>query len=216
MINNHNNLTSQLKMAGIIARLPGDLPLKSITPVTDSLLASPIQAVEVVYRNPSTIEFISDLAQRSQGNLIIGVSEPDTAVSIQEITDAGAHYITTTQYDSELHTNCITHNIHYIPGIISVMAAQMIYQKGVTLMQLRTGGPAGPEFVTTIRKVLPDIDLLVDVNISEDGIGEYAKVGTAAIIASTTILENADQPMSDIITRARTLQKAWQNATSAL
>ena len=216
MINNHNNLTSQLKMAGIIARLPGDLPLKSITPVTDSLLASPIQAVEVVYCTRSTIEFISDLAQRSQGNLIIGVSEPDTAVSISKIANAGAHYITTTQYDSELHTNCITHNIHYVPGIISVMAAQMIYQKGFTLMQLRTGGPTGPEFITTIRKVLPNIELLVDVNISEDGVGDYAKSGATAIIASTTILENADQPMSDIITRARTLQKAWQNATSAL
>ncbi len=216
MINNQISLTSKLKMAGIIARLPGNLPLNSITPVTDSLLASPIQAVEVTYNQPDTLEFIHDLAQRSQENLVIGISEIDTTVSVADLIEAGAHYITTSQFNADLHSACNGHNISYVPGIISVMAAQTIYQKGFTLMQLRTGGPTGPDFIGTIRKVLPEVSLLVDVNVSEDDINEYAKAGAAAVVASTSILENAEQPMADIITRARTLQKAWQNATSAL
>lgn len=216
MINNQTSLTSKLKMAGIIARLPGNLPLNSITPVTDSLLASPIQAVEITYSQPGTLEFIHDLTQRSQGNLVIGVSEIDTAVPVEELIEAGAHYITTSQFNADLHSACNGHNIRYVPGIISVMAAQMIYQKGFTLMQLRTGGPNGPDFISMIRKVLPEVSLLVDVNISENDINSYANAGAAAIVASTSILENAEQPMADIITRARTLQKAWQKATSAL
>ena len=89
-----------------------------------------------------------------------------------------------------------------------------IYQKGLTLMQVRTGGVDGPDFITAIKKVLPDVNLLVDVNISEDDIGDYAMVGATAVIVSTAILENNDQPMNDIITRARALQKAWQQARS--
>ena len=198
-------------MAGIIARLPGNVPLQTITPLTDSLLASPIQAVEVVYHEPTTLEFIRDLAQRGQGDLVIGVSTVDTAVSVTSIFAAGADYITS-PFDNELQKKCLAESTPYIPGIISVLAAQAVFQKGFNKMQLRTGGPTGPDFVSAIRDVIPGVALLVDGDITEDNIADYAQAGATAVIVGTSIFEHPDQSMANIITRARILQKAWQNS----
>ncbi len=203
-----DQLISRLKLAGVIARLPGDLPLQTTTPLIDALLASPIQAVEVTYENPETFLFISDLAQRANGNLIIGVSGMDTAVSPAPLTETDTAYITSSQFNHNLHTTSHAANIPYIPSFISLIVAQKLAQEGHTLLHLRTGGPDGPAFVTAIRHALPDVALLVSGEINSENIVAYVATGATAVIIDN-IWQHPQQPMSEIITHARTLQKKW-------
>lgn len=211
------DLTARLKMAGIIAHLPQNLPLQSITTVTDALLASPIQAVQISYEDENSLHLINDLAQRSHGLLTIGVRVDErweTAVSIPSFLHAGANYITSPRYDSELHEQCFAQKIVYIPGAISALTAQVFFHKKVTLMQLYTGGPDGSHFVAAINQATPHMAILIDGDLPTEFIADYAKSGGTAVIVQSALFTHRQQTMADIITRARTLQNAWHNGVS--
>lgn len=214
-----SDLKARLKMAGIIARLPHDLPLQSITTVTDALLASPIQAVQISYEDENSLHLIQDLAQRSHGLLTIGVRVEDgweTAVFIPHLLHAGANYITSPRYNAELHRQCVAQKIVYIPGAISALTAQVFYQKRVTLMQLYTGGPDGSHFVAAINQATPHMAILIDGDLPVEFIADYAKSGGTAVIVQSALFTHPQQTMADIITRARTLQNAWHNRVSGI
>jgi len=63
--------------------LPGDLPLATILPIADALLASPILAVDVAFGGDELPQLLHDLRQRAGDKLLIGVSGVETAVQLQ-------------------------------------------------------------------------------------------------------------------------------------
>ena len=75
-------IVEKLKEAGIVVALPGNLPLATILPIADALLASPILAVDVAFGGDELPQLLHDLRQRAGDKLLIGVSEVETAVQL--------------------------------------------------------------------------------------------------------------------------------------
>ncbi|MCP5097744.1 MAG: hypothetical protein GY943_19530, partial [Chloroflexi bacterium] len=95
-------IIKQIKMAGIIASLPGDMPLQSILQVADALLAAPVLGVEVSMQDEQGVQIIADLAKRADGKMVIGAEGVETAVQAQSALDAGAEYISSSRLDFDL------------------------------------------------------------------------------------------------------------------
>ena len=121
--------------------MPGDLPLSTILPIADALLASPILAVDVAYGGAELPQLLHDLRERAGDKLLIGVSGVETAVQLQTLQSSPIDYISSIRLDDELLTSCRAQGIGYLPGVISVWAAQAAQQKACSTIRLRTGGP---------------------------------------------------------------------------
>ena len=192
--------------------LPGDLPLASIIPIADALLASPILAVDVAYSEAELPQLLHDLRQRAGDKLLIGVSGVDTAVQLQTIEDSPIDYISSSRLDAELLAGCQEKGLAYLPGVISVLAAQAAQQKGCSGIRLRTGGPGGADYVRTIREVQPDLSLVVETALPVDEVSLYRQAGAAALVIGAPLFAGSAQTMADLITQARAFYKAWQNS----
>jgi 2-keto-3-deoxy-6-phosphogluconate aldolase len=200
---------TKLKQAGVGAILPGDLPLQAIVPVGDALLASPVTAVEVRLGSHSSA-IIHDLRQRARDNMLVGIGGINEITEIDEAVVAGAQFVTSVNLRPSLVSHCQQKGILFLPGVISIFAAQAAVAAGCAIVRLTTGGPAGPAYVQTLCKVLPDCAVVVAGDITAATITAYKQAGASAILASTSLFAGPNQTMADIITRARQMQQAWE------
>ena len=205
-------IIEQLKEAGIVVALPGDLPLPTIVPIADALLASPILAVDVAFRDAEMPQLLHDLRQRAGDKLLIGVSGVETAVQLSTLQTSPIDYISSPRLDDDLLHNCQTNGLAYLPGVISIMAAQAAEQKQCALIRLRTGGSAGADYVRAIRQVQPDLGLVVEAELDPDDVASYRQAGAAALLVGSPLFTGPAQPMADLITQARRFTKAWQQS----
>lgn len=204
-------LLQHIMRGGVVATLPGDLPLANSTAVADALLASPVLTA-VVQPHDGTAQVIADLRQRAGSNMLVGAGDVETAVQLDAALDAGAQFIMASRLNFELLAHCMARKIIYIPTVISIMAANSAYQAGAKMVVMRTGGPQGAEFVQTLLKALPTLHVAVANDYTPTEVTQYAQAGAAALITDT-IYGGSEQPMADLITRARTLQRAWDSGT---
>ena len=194
--------------SGIVATLPPKLPLQDILKVGDALLASPLLSVQIPWQ--SGIEpLIADLKSRAGKNMVVGVSDVETAVDLKAALTAGAQFVLTPRYDRALVVACHQENVLMIPTILSTMAANAAYQNGIQLVNLRTGGPQGADFVNMMVQTIPDLKVAVGGDYTLEEVTQYAHAGASAMIVQDVIYEGEEQTMADVITQARAAQKAW-------
>src|SRR5690606_21067012 len=103
---------------GIIVALPGDLPLATILPIADALLASPILAVDVAFGGTELPQLLHDLRQRAGDKLLIGVSGVETAVHLQTLPLPQIDYLSSPRLDEDLLALCRKAAVVYLPGVI--------------------------------------------------------------------------------------------------
>ncbi len=207
-------IIEKLKEAGVVVALPGDLPLATIIPIADALLASPILAVDVAFGGAELPQLLHDLRQRAGDKLLIGVSGVDTAVQFHSLQNSPIDYISSSRLDDDLLLGCQNGGVAYLPGVISVWAAQAAQQKGCGTIRLRTGGPAGADYVRAIREVQPDLDLIVETELHPHDVSRYRQAGAAALVVGAPLFTGHTQTMADLITQARTFTQAWQSSSS--
>ena len=207
-------IIEKLKEAGIVVALPGDLPLATILPIADALLASPILAVDVAFGGDELPQLLHDLRQRAGDKLLIGVSGVETAVQLHTFHHSPIDYISSVRLDDELLAGCRERELAYLPGVISVWAAQAAQQKGCASIRLRTGGPAGADYVRALCAVQPDLGIIVEAELHPDDVTGYRQAGAAALVVGAPLFGGPTQTMADLITQARRFTQAWQNSSA--
>ncbi|MEM7331322.1 MAG: hypothetical protein AAF490_04450 [Chloroflexota bacterium] len=205
---NPDSVVNHILSSGIVATLPSVVPLQDITKLSDALLASPVLTVQMPWCMDAA-SLICDLKNNGNGNMVVGVSGVTTAVSLRAAISAGAQFIITPQYDPELAAICKQYYILMIPTVISGMVAAVAYQNGLKLINMRTGGHRGPDFISMVQRSIPGLHVAVGGNFSQREIAVYAQFGASAIIVQDAIYEGGEQLMADVITNARRAQKGW-------
>lgn len=203
---------TKLKQAGIIVALSGDLPLAKIIPIADALLASPILAVDVAFGGPEMPQLLHDLRRRAGDKMLIGVSGVETAAQLQTLHHSQIDYISSSRLDDDLLAACRAKGLAYLPGIISVWAAQAAATQNCTAVRLRTGGPAGADYVQAIQQVQPDLTFVVEVELMPDEVASYRQAGADALLIGQPLFTGANQTMADLITQARAFTQVWQQS----
>jgi 2-dehydro-3-deoxyphosphogluconate aldolase/(4S)-4-hydroxy-2-oxoglutarate aldolase len=210
-------IIARLKQAGIIALLPGALPLHIIWPLADALLAAPVLAVEVVTRGAKSQggseSLIADLRQRAGSHMLVGAGGVDTAEEVNVVMAAGAQFVASTRFETTVMASCQASNVLYLPGVISLMAAQAAYRAGCRLVQLTTGGPGGPAYLKTLRASIPELDVIVTGKLIETDAAKYAQAGAMAIAVGQALFAGPPQPMAEVIVNARAWQRAWEQGS---
>jgi 2-dehydro-3-deoxyphosphogluconate aldolase / (4S)-4-hydroxy-2-oxoglutarate aldolase len=213
MLTHSQRAIERIKQAGIVALLPGDLSLNAVTPVADALLAAPVLAAEVYVTGADNGRHahavISDLRQRAGVHMLVGAGGVETTGQAMAAVDAGAQFVASPRLEADILLYCREQDVLYLPGVISLFAAQAAETAGCSLVRLTTGGAAGPRYVATLREVVSGVDVVVTGHIAVDEVSAYAQAGALAFMAAETLFTGSDQPMADLIIRARILQRAW-------
>ena len=200
---------------GLVAIVRGNFPTAKLIQFGDALLASPVLVVEVTLNTPGALEGIKLLRERFGDKMLIGAGTVRTVAQFQEAVAAGAQFTVSPNLDIPTVEASLAADILHLPGVFTPTEAQQAYVAGCKVVKLFPSEIVGPRYLKAIRAPLDDIKFIPTGGITPDNVGEYIRAGAAAVGLGSALITGPDQPMDDLIKRARAIRAAWKEAKQA-
>ena len=200
---------------GLVAIVRGNFPTAKLIQIGDALLASPVLVVEVTLNTPGALEGIKLLRERFGDKMLIGAGTVRTVAQFQEAVAAGAQFTVSPNLDIPTVEASLAADILHLPGVFTPTEAQQAYVAGCKVVKLFPSEIVGPRYLKAIRAPLDDIKFIPTGGITPDNVGEYIRAGAAAVGLGSALITGPDQPMDDLIKRARAIRTAWKEAKQA-
>ena len=197
---------------GLVAIVRGNFPTAKLIQIGDALLASPVLVVEVTLNTPGALEGIKLLRERFGDKMLIGAGTVRTVAQFQEAVAAGAQFTVSPNLDIPTVEASLAADILHLPGVFTPTEAQQAYVAGCKVVKLFPSEIVGPRYLKAIRAPLDDIKFIPTGGITPDNVGEYIRAGAAAVGLGSALITGPDQPMDDLIKRARAIRAAWNEA----
>jgi 2-dehydro-3-deoxyphosphogluconate aldolase / (4S)-4-hydroxy-2-oxoglutarate aldolase len=200
----------QLKANGIIPIVRGDFSAQKVLEIGDALLASPILAMEVTMNTPGALELIAMLRDRFGAHMLIGAGTVRTVAQFEDAVTAGAQFTLAPGFSPPVVERSQKQGILHIPGVFTPSEIEAAWAMGCPLLKLFPADFGGPAYLKALRAPMNDVALVPTGGVSAENAGAYAKAGAAALGVGSCLITGPDQPMADLITRARALRQAWE------
>jgi 2-dehydro-3-deoxyphosphogluconate aldolase/(4S)-4-hydroxy-2-oxoglutarate aldolase len=211
MTTNISSTVAQLKQNGIIPIVRGDFSAQKVLEIGDALLASPVLAMEVTMNTPGALDLIEMLRARFGDHMLIGAGTVRTVTQFNDAVAAGAQFTLAPGFRPAVVEAAQTKEILHIPGVFTPSEIEEAWAMGCPLLKLFPADFGGPAYLKAVRAPLNDVALVPTGGVSADNAAAYAKAGAAALGVGSCLITGPDQPMNDLITRARALRAAWES-----
>lgn len=209
-MNNEITVAEQLDTVGVVALLPGELSHERVHMVADALLAAPILAVEIVPNGASTLDTVEAFRKRAGDNMIVGAGRVESAAQLTAAINAGAQFASSTyDFHLPLMSAARKQNFLYIPTVHAPGQALVAYRGGSRWQKIRDDIDA--EGMEGMQERLSIVNYGVSFIINQLEI-EHIEAGFEAgakLVCVNDIYVDENQPMGDIITRAREARRKW-------
>lgn len=131
--------------------------------VIDAVVAGGVRTFEFTNRKPNALKVFRELVHHAEQypDLHLGagtVMDGDTAKRFIEI---GASFIVAPTTQATTGNACATAKVLWIPGAATPTEVSSAMAMGAGIVKVFPGSVLGPEFVKSIRSVLPDVPLMV-------------------------------------------------------
>lgn len=197
---------------GLVAIVRGNFPAQKLLEIGDALLASPVLIVEVTLNTTGALDGIALLRQRFGDKMLVGAGTVRTVAQFDEALAAGAQFTVSPNLDMATVERALARDILHLPGVFTPTEAQQAYVAGCKLVKLFPSDVMGPRYLKAIRAPLDDIGFIPTGGITPENVGEYIRAGAVAVGLGSALVTGPDQSQDDLITRARAIRTAWQEA----
>lgn len=138
-----------------------------------------------------------------------------TAAQFRDSIAAGAQFTVSPNLDMATVEASLEADILHLPGVFSPTEAQQAFVAGCKVVKLFPSEVVGPKYLKAIRAPLDDIKFIPTGGITPENVGDYIRAGASAVGLGSALITGPDQPMDDLINRARAIRAAWKAAKSA-
>jgi len=200
---------------GLVAIVRGNFPTPKLLQIGDALLASPVLVMEVTLNTTGALEGITLLRERFGDNMLVGAGTVRTVQQFRDALAAGAQFTVSPNLDIATVEAALAADILHMPGVFTPTEAQQAFVAGCKLVKLFPSEVVGPKYLKAIRAPLDDIKFIPTGGITPENVGDYIRAGAAAVGLGSALITGPDQPMDDLIKRARAIRAAWKEAKQA-
>lgn len=200
---------------GLVAIVRGNFPNAKLLEIGDALLASPVLVMEVTLNTTGALEGITLLRQRFGDKMLVGAGTVRTVEQFHAAVAAGAQFTVSPNLDMATVQASLAADILHLPGVFTPTEAQQAFVAGCKMVKLFPSEAVGPKYLKAIRAPLDDIKFIPTGGITPDNVGEYIRAGASAVGLGSALITGPDQPMDDLIKRARAIRAAWKEAKQA-
>ncbi len=206
-----------LATIGVVALIPGQLPFERVVEIADALLAAPILAVQVVPNGDSTGDTLRALRKRAGDHMLVGADRVESVAELNGAIEHGAQFASSA---AEFHLPLIAaakqQDFLYIPTVHAPGQTLMAYRAGSIWQKIRDDiDVEGLEGLLERSQMVGYRPQYIVNQIEIDNI-PFAVEGGAKMVCVNDIYLDENQPMSDIILRARAARDEWLAAIDIL
>lgn len=188
-------IVQQIKQQGLLPLFYHD-DKEVCRQVVSSLYNAGIRVIEFTNRGEAALTNFKALVATKNGtmkDLLLGVGTIRTAEQATRFIDAGADFLVSPVFDTDVCDAAYINKICWLPGCMTPTEVHVAEKAGCRLVKLFPGNVLQPGFVAAIKELFPQLDFMPTggVEVSEESIGEWFKAGVCAVGLGSKLITKA-------------------------
>jgi 2-dehydro-3-deoxyphosphogluconate aldolase/(4S)-4-hydroxy-2-oxoglutarate aldolase len=176
----------QFPIMGILRGVEPDI----IEPLTDTVISSGLQTIEIAMNTPAATELIRQMVKSADGTLTVGAGTVLTTDDLHQALDAGATFIVLPVLVPDIVEYCAKNSIPVFPGALTPFEIFNAWQAGATMVKVFPASFFGPEYFKEIKRPFGDIELLACGGVKPDNVREFFSCGASAVAFGGSIFKH--------------------------
>jgi len=152
------------------------------TEISKAVYEGGVKNIEVTFTTPNADDSIKELARDYAGtDMVVGAGTVMDEVTARIAIIAGAEFIVSPNFVSEIATICNTYAVPYLPGCGSVTEISKAMEYGVDVAKVFPGGILGAKFIKDVHGPIPHIEMMPSGGVNIDNMSEWMEKGAWAV-----------------------------------
>lgn len=193
-------IVAGMEVTGLVPLFSHDDATKSQA-VLEAAYKGGVRVFEITNRKANSFEIFRHL--RSVANdlpgMMLGIGTIMDAKTTGKFIEAGADFIISPILKLEMAQVCHDHNVHWMPGCATLTEIVTAKEHGAEVIKVFPGSVVGPQFVSSIMPVVPDLKLMITggVEPTRENLSSWFKAGAMCVgmgshLTTKDIIDNND------------------------
>ncbi len=181
-------IVAEIEQSGIVAVIRlhnSDRALR----ITDALLNGGVNALEITMTVPNALRVIEEIAQRSDGSVILGAGTVVDVKTAQAVLDAGADFIVSPVLLPDLIEIAHKNNKPAFIGAFSPTEIFSAWQAGADVVKVFPASRLGAKYFKDIHGPLPQIKLTPTGGVNLHNAADFIRYGASFLGVGTSLLD---------------------------
>lgn len=188
---NKDEIITQLRANKLVAIIRGAQP-GDVLEIGKALYEGGVKCLEITLNSPNALFAIESIAKKMEGRLIIGAGTVLTAAEAHAAVRAGARFIISPVFSTEVIEATRQAGAVSIPGAYTPTEIFNAYASGGDIIKVFPGS-AGPGFIKEVLAPLPHIPMMPTGGISLDNIDTFKKAGAVAFGIGKSLVDTSQK-----------------------
>jgi 2-dehydro-3-deoxyphosphogluconate aldolase/(4S)-4-hydroxy-2-oxoglutarate aldolase len=146
------------------------------------------RALEVTMTTPGALEAIEAISSHFKGRLHVAAGTVLDASSAREVILHGGSIIVNPCVIEDVINLSARYQVPVFSGAFTATECFRAMQLGATAIKVFPGALGGPKYMTNLRMVFPDINLIPSGGITEENAAEFIRCGACAVSGARTFM----------------------------
>ncbi len=155
-----------------------------------AMAAGGARVIEITMTTPGALAAIKTIAKTFGDSLYVAAGTVLDPATAREVILAGGRLIVSPVVLPDVIAVAHRYQVACYAGAFTPTECLMAMQAGADMVKVFPAQLGGPKYMTNLRMVFPDINLIPSGGVTEDNAGEYIRYGACAVSGARTFMNH--------------------------
>jgi 2-dehydro-3-deoxyphosphogluconate aldolase / (4S)-4-hydroxy-2-oxoglutarate aldolase len=206
------NTLAQILEHKIVAIIRGAAP-GDVMKIAAALHEGGVKLLEVTLNSLNALELINEVAKNMEGKMLIGAGTVLDAASTRSAVDAGAKFIISPYFSTEVINTTKELGAVSMPGAFTPTEIVNAFNCGGDIIKVFPAS-SNVNYIKEIRAPLPHIPLMPTGGVSLENIADFKKAGAVAFGIGTALVNTKEKITDEYLARLTQNARAFVSMVS--
>lgn len=147
------------------------------------------RVIEVTMTTPGVLEAIEAISSHFGDKLLVAAGTVLDPASAREVIMHGGSIIVNPCVVDDVIDLANRYNVPVFSGAFSATEVFNAMRKGATMVKIFPGALGGPKYMTNLKMVFPDVNLIPSGGITPENAADFIKCGACAVSGARTFMD---------------------------
>ncbi|MBO4770591.1 MAG: bifunctional 4-hydroxy-2-oxoglutarate aldolase/2-dehydro-3-deoxy-phosphogluconate aldolase [Clostridia bacterium] len=147
------------------------------------------KVIEVTMTTPGVLEAIEAISSHFGDRLLVAAGTVLDPVSAREVILHGGSVIVNPCVIPDVMDVAARYNVPVFSGAFTATEVFTAMRAGASMVKIFPGALGGPKYMTNLKMVFPDVNLIPSGGITPDNVADFIKCGACAVSGARTFMD---------------------------
>jgi len=148
------------------------------------------RVIEVTTTTPGALEAIEAISAEFKGRLYVAAGTVLDAATAREVILHGGSLIVSPTVRAEVIATANRYGVPVYSGAFTATECQTAMELGASMVKIFPAALGGPRYMTNLKMILPEINLIPSGGVSAENAAEFIRCGACAVSGARTFMDH--------------------------